>query len=76
MIAFILGDDSISEVSPVTLLAGKTLTAVNLAIALSKEVNQTVLLVDLDLKTPSVAATLGLKVDYGQIINLSISKFF
>lgn len=33
---------------------GKTLTAVNLAISLSKEVNHTVLLVDLDLRNPSV----------------------
>ena len=40
--------------------AGKTLTAVNLAISLSQEVNQTVLLVDLDLRNPSVADTLGI----------------
>lgn len=39
---------------------GKTLTAINLAISLSKEVNQTVMLIDLDLKTPSVAKTFGL----------------
>lgn len=39
---------------------GKTLTALNLAIALSQEVNQTILLVDLDLRNPSVAATLGI----------------
>ena len=32
--------------------AGKTLTAVNLAISMAMEVNQTVLLVDLDLRTP------------------------
>ena len=32
---------------------GKTLTAINLAISLSQEVNQTVLLVDLDLRNPS-----------------------
>lgn len=35
---------------------GKTLTAINLAISLAREVNQTVLLVDLDLKRPSVAS--------------------
>ena len=35
--------------------AGKTLTAVNLAITLARDVNQTVLLVDLDLRRPSVA---------------------
>lgn len=34
--------------------AGKSLTAVNLAISLAREVNQTVLLVDLDLKRPHV----------------------
>ena len=39
--------------------AGKTLTAVNLAIAISQEVNHTVMLVDLDLRSPSVASTLG-----------------
>ena len=33
---------------------GKTLTAVNLAVALAKEVNQTVLLVDMGLRQPSV----------------------
>jgi len=36
--------------------AGKSLTAVNLAISLAREVNQTVLLVDLDLKRPRVRA--------------------
>lgn len=45
--------------------AGKTLTAVNLAISLSQEVNQTVMLVDLDLRSPSVHRTLGLPVDKG-----------
>lgn len=44
--------------------AGKTLTAVNLAISISQEVNQTVLLVDLDLRSPSVHETLG--VDTGK----------
>ncbi|HIP53313.1 MAG TPA: polysaccharide biosynthesis tyrosine autokinase [Chromatiales bacterium] len=33
---------------------GKTLTSVNLAISLAREVNQTVLLVDLDLRRPNV----------------------
>lgn len=47
---------------------GKTLTAVNLAISLSQEVNQTVLLVDLDLRNPSVAAVLGVEdINYGII---------
>jgi len=34
--------------------AGKSLTGVNLAISLAREVNQTVLLVDLDLKRPRI----------------------
>jgi len=33
---------------------GKTLTAINLAISLAREVNQTVLLADLDLRNPSI----------------------
>ena len=45
--------------------AGKTLTAVNLAIAIAREHNHTVLLVDLDLHSPSVDTTLGLDVEYG-----------
>lgn len=33
---------------------GKTVTAINLAISLAREVNQTILLVDLDLRRPSI----------------------
>ena len=44
---------------------GKTLTAVNLALSLAAETNQSVVLVDLDLKRPSVAATLGLDLSAG-----------
>ena len=50
--------------------AGKTLTAVNLAISLSKEVNQTVMLVDLDLRTPNILKTLAIEVDYGLVDHL------
>lgn len=50
--------------------AGKTLTAVNLAISLSQEVNQTVLLVDLDLRNPSIAGTLGIDPGRGIIAHL------
>ena len=50
--------------------AGKTITAVNLAIALSKEVNQTVLLVDADLRNPSVHEVLGTGVEAGLIDHL------
>ncbi len=45
--------------------AGKSVTAVNLAISLSMDVNQTVLLVDLDLKSPSIHSLLGLAPEYG-----------
>lgn len=44
---------------------GKTLTAVNLAICLAMDVNQTVLLVDLDLRQPSVAHVLGIQPKFG-----------
>jgi Mrp family chromosome partitioning ATPase len=47
--------------------AGKTLTALNLAISLSMEVNQTVLLVELDLRNPSILDKLGLDAQYGLI---------
>lgn len=42
---------------------GKSLIACNLAVALSMEVNQTVLLVDLNLRNPTVASNFGLKPD-------------
>lgn len=45
--------------------AGKTLTALNTAIAIAKEVNQTVLLVDLDFRGPSIAEVLGIEIDAG-----------
>lgn len=47
--------------------AGKTLTAINTAIAIAKEVNQTVLLVDLDFKGPSIAEVLGVSIDVGLV---------
>jgi len=47
--------------------AGKTLTALNLAISLSLEVNQTVMLVELDLRNPSILNKLGIEVEYGLI---------
>lgn len=47
--------------------AGKTLTALNLAISLSMEVNQTVLLVDLDLRNPTVLEKLGITAEFGLI---------
>lgn len=44
---------------------GKTLTAVNLALSLAAEPNQTVLLIDLDLRRPSVAKLLDLPAERG-----------
>lgn len=42
---------------------GKTLTASNLAVSLSRDVNQSVLLVDLDLRRSTVAKYLGFDID-------------
>ncbi|MCB1679485.1 MAG: hypothetical protein KDI16_12455 [Halioglobus sp.] len=50
--------------------AGKTLTAVNLAISISLELNQTVLLVDLDLREPNVHTTLNLEIEMGIVDHL------
>jgi len=44
---------------------GKSLTAINLALALAQEVNTWVFLVDLDLQRSQVGAYLGMNVDYG-----------
>jgi protein-tyrosine kinase len=45
--------------------AGKTLTAVNLAIALAQDPNTWVFLVDLDLQRPKVGTTLGMSFSRG-----------
>jgi protein-tyrosine kinase len=44
---------------------GKTLTAINLALSLAAEPNQSVLLMDFDLKRPSIARTLSLPLARG-----------
>ena len=44
---------------------GKTLTAINLSISLALEANQTVLLVDTDLRQPSVHTYFGFDVEFG-----------
>jgi protein-tyrosine kinase len=43
-----------------TAQSGKTLVAINLAISISQQTDRTALLVDFDLRRPSVASTLGL----------------
>lgn len=45
--------------------AGKSLTAINLALSLAREVDHTVLLVDLDLRRPALHTCLGLGVRHG-----------
>lgn len=45
--------------------AGKTHIAINLAISLAQEVNQTVMLVDLDLRSPSVNDAFDIEVEKG-----------
>lgn len=44
---------------------GKTLTAINMALSLAAEPNQTVVLLDLDLRRPAIAHTLGLAAEHG-----------
>lgn len=44
---------------------GRTVTAINLAIALSQQIDGTVLLVDADLRKPSIHTVLGIDVDKG-----------
>lgn len=56
--------NSLALVSPTT-GNGKTLTAINLAISLAQEVKNSVLLVDFDLKQPSIHSHLGITLDKG-----------
>ncbi len=58
------GWNSIAITSPAT-GSGKTLTAINLAISLAREVNHTVLLVDLDLRAPSIHESFGYEPELG-----------
>jgi protein-tyrosine kinase len=44
---------------------GKSVTAINLAIALAREIDYTVLLVDADLRKPSIHNYLGIRADCG-----------
>lgn len=56
--------NSLALISPTT-GNGKTLTAINLAISLAQEVKNTVLLVDFDLKQPSILQHLGIRLEKG-----------
>lgn len=53
---------------------GKTLTALNLAVSLSQEVNQTVLLIDLDLRQPAVALSFGMSDIQAGIVECAFGK--
>ena len=59
-----LGGNALAVVSPGE-HEGKTLTAINLAISLAKEVDQTVLLVDANLREPAVHRYLGIRPEGG-----------
>jgi protein-tyrosine kinase len=50
---------------------GKTLTAINLAISIAQEVNQTVLLVDADLRSPSIHRYFGIRTGEGLVDHLT-----
>ena len=47
--------------------AGKTITAINLSMALAQEVHRTVLLVDLDFRNPGVHRSFECEIQYGLI---------
>jgi protein-tyrosine kinase len=44
---------------------GKTLTAINLSFSMARDVNASVVLVDLDLRQPSIAQALGVSPNFG-----------
>ncbi len=54
-------------ITSATLGAGKTFISVNLAIAIAMEGNQSVLLVDADLRRPTVGKYLGLQGEWGLV---------
>lgn len=49
---------------------GKTFTAINLAISISLDLNQSVLLADLDLRHPNIHEVFGMTPDYGLLDHL------
>ncbi len=56
--------NSLAITSPAT-GSGKTLTSINLAISLAREVNRTVLLADFNLRCPSIHEYFGYEPEYG-----------
>ena len=58
------GWSSLAMLSP-SAADGKTTTAINLAVSLSADLRHTVLLVDCDLRRPSIASSLGLSPEFG-----------
>lgn len=58
------GYSSLAVVSPDS-GDGKTVTALNLGIAIGADADHTALVVDLDLRNPGIAAALGLKAEFG-----------
>lgn len=64
------GINTIAITSP-TKGCGKSMVASNLAVSLSLEVNHTVLLVDLDLRNPSVHKYFGFKPEHGLVDHLA-----
>jgi protein-tyrosine kinase len=67
------GWNSLAITSP-GISEGKTLTAINLAISLAMEVNYTVLLVDADLRHPSVHSYFDIEAEYGLSDYLTTDK--
>ena len=64
------GINTLAITSP-TKGCGKSMVAANLAVSLSLEVNHTVLLVDLDLRNPTIHKYFGIKPEYGLVDHLS-----
>jgi capsular exopolysaccharide synthesis family protein len=64
------GINTVAVTSP-TKGCGKSMVASNLAVSLSLEVNHTVLLVDLDLRNPSVHNYFGFKPEHGLVDHLA-----
>ncbi len=64
------GINTIAITSP-TKGCGKSMVAANLAVSLSLEVNHTVLLVDLDLRNPSVHKYFGFEPEHGLVDHLA-----